>query len=545
LAAAEEELHKATWNDAWQHVSFLALARLAAIKKDYKDALYLIEKSLIKNYHSHTARALKAALLRLTGKEEAATICIKESLQIDHFNFGCHFENYLCCKQKGDAEAAEKYLLHLKKLLRNSFNNYAEYALDYQQAGMYAEAIELLSIYIAENEGTAISPMAFYYLFYYYKKTGDVVKATEFLQRAMNALPDYCFPNKLEDIIVLQAAIHDNFPDAKALYYLGNLWYDKRQYNEAIDCWERSVAIDNCFATVYRNLSLAYYNKLHKPGKALGFMENAFALDTTDGRVLMELDQLYKTLNRPVGERIQLLEKHPLLVNYRDDLYLEKITLLNCKGNYAEAKDLIAARQFHPWEGGEGKVVGQYLLCHIELARQALACGSYDTALSLLNDAQHYPVNLGEGKLYNAPENDIHYLEGCVLQAMGNEAEAKQKFVLATKGNSEPLQAIFYNDPQPDKIFYQGLAWEKLGYPKKAEAIFNRFISFAEEHLNDTIQLDYFAVSLPDLLVFEQNLDEKNKAHCFYLMGLGYLGLGKDDQTIEMFDKALSLDAYH
>jgi len=162
-----------------------------------------------------------------------------------------------------------------------------------------------------------------------------------------------------------------------------------------------------------------------------------------------------------------------------------------------------------------------------------------------LNDAHHYPVNLSEGKLYNAPENDIHYLEGCVLQAMGNEAEAKQKFVLATKGNSEPLQAIFYNDPQPDKIFYQGLAWEKLGYPKKAEAIFNRFISFAEEHLNDTIQLDYFAVSLPDLLVFEQNLDEKNKAHCFYLMGLGYLGLGKDDQTIEMFDKALSLDAYH
>lgn len=545
LAAAEEELHKATWNDAWQHVSFLALARLAAIKKDYKDALYLIEKSLIKNYHSHTARALKAALLRLTGKEEAATICIKESLEIDHFNFGCHFENYLCCKQKGDPVAAEKYLLHLKKLLRNSFNNYAEYALDYQQAGMYAEAIELLSIYIAENEGTAISPMAFYYLFYYYKKTGDVVKATEFLQRAMNATPDYCFPNKLEDIIVLQAAIHDNYPDAKALYYLGNLWYDKRQYTEAIDCWEKSLAIDNSFATAYRNLSLAYYNKLHKPGKALGFMEIAFALDTTDGRILMELDQLYKTLNRSVDERLQLLQQHPLLVNDRDDLYLEQITLLNCKGNYAAAKELIAARQFHPWEGGEGKVVGQYLLCHIELAKQALGDGNYENALALLKAAQQYPVNLGEGKLHNAPENDIHYLEGCVLQAMGNEAGAKQKFMLATRGNSEPAQAIFYNDPQPDKIFYQGLAWIQLGEQQKATTIFNRFISFAKAHLDDKIQLDYFAVSLPDLLVFEQDLDEKNNIHCYYLMALGYLGLGKDKLSMEMFDKVLTVNCSH
>ncbi len=545
LAEAEDVLHKATWNDAWQHVSFLTLARLAAIKKDYKDALYLIEKSLVKNYHSHTARALKAALLRYLGKENASIFCINESLQLDQFNFGCHFENYLVNIQKGDAAAAENYLLIIKKLLRNSFNNYAEYALDYSQAGMYTEAIELLRIYTVANEGTTVNPMAFYYLFYFYKKTGETAKASDCLQQAMKAIPDYCFPNKLEDIIVLQAAINNNNLDAKALYYLGNLWYDKRQYNEAIDCWERSVAIDNCFATVHRNLSLAYYNKLRNPGVAVSCMEKAFALDTTDSRILMELDQLYKTLNRPVGERIQLLEKHPLLVNYRDDLYLEKITLLNCKGNYAEAKDLIAARHFHPWEGGEGKVVGQYLLCHIELARQALANGWYDTALSLLNDAQHYPVNLGEGKLYNAPENDIHYLQGCVLQAMGNEAAAKQKFVLATKGTSEPLQAIFYNDPQPDKIFYQGLAWKKLGYQEKAEAIFHRFISFAQEHLNDEIHLDYFAVSLPDLLVFEQDLNEKNKAHCFYLMGLGYLGLGKDDQTIEMFDKALSLDAYH
>ena len=88
------------------------------------------------------------------------------------------------------------------------------------------------------------------------------------------------------------------------------------------------------------------------------------------------------------------------------------------------------------------------------------------------------------------------------------------------------MQAIFYNDPQPDKIVYQGLAWLKLNDPAKAKAIFERFIQFGEQHLNDPIKIDYFAVSLPDLLVFDQDLSLKNTIHCQYLIALGNLGLG-------------------
>src|SRR6202000_3531751 len=115
----------------------------------------------------------------------------------------------------------------------------------------------------------------------------------------------------------LQNAIAVNPADAKALYYLGNLWYDKRQYAEAIDCWERSAALDEFFPTVHRNLSLAYYNKLNQPERSLAEMEQAFKLDPTDSRVLMELDQLYKISGRPFAERLELLDQHPELVNER------------------------------------------------------------------------------------------------------------------------------------------------------------------------------------------------------------------------------------
>jgi tetratricopeptide (TPR) repeat protein len=190
----------------------------------------------------------------------------------------------------------------------------------------------------------------------------------------------------------------------------------------------------------------------------------------------MELDQLYKTTGRSFAERLHLLEQHPLLVEERDDLYLERVTLYNNLQQYKKAKELLAVRKFHPWEGGEGKVVGQYLLCHIELARQALARQEFQLAFDLLSATQTYPINLGEGRLYGAPENDINYLLGCVYEGWGQPGKATEKFREATIGSSTPVQAIYYNDPQPDKIIYQALAWQKLQQREKSRRIFEQFI---------------------------------------------------------------------
>ncbi|HAC43061.1 MAG TPA: hypothetical protein DCE73_07650, partial [Paraprevotella xylaniphila] len=104
--------------------------------------------------------------------------------------------------------------------------------------------------------------------------------------------------------------------------------------------------------TVWRNLSLAYYNKRNDPQKAVDTLEKAYRLDESDARILMELDQLYKRLGRPQAERLAFLEAHPAETESRDDLSIERITLYNQLGRYEEAKALIAARKFHPWEGG-------------------------------------------------------------------------------------------------------------------------------------------------------------------------------------------------
>ena len=542
IAEAYDAFYKATWNDAWQHSGFLSLARIACMQQRWADALQLVNRSLVRNYHSHTARHLKAVLLRKTNAVQLLPAFIAECLELDPFNFGCLFERCRLSQQQQAPEAGAAWQ-SFRSLLRDAVQNYLELSLDYAQAGLWNEATALLQFY-TDNTNTA-NPLVCYYLGWLAMQAGDEAGGKQWYATAAALPADGCFPNKAEEVLMLQSALQYNPADSHAAYLLGNLWYDKKQYTEAIACWEQCVQHNDRFATAYRNLSLACYNKLQQKERALQLMEKAFALDNSDARVLMELDQLYKILGRPAAERLALLEQYPALVEARDDLYLEKITLCNSLGQFETARQLLAQRQFHPWEGGEGKVVGQYLLCHAELAKQALLQQQYATAAGLLQHMEQYPHNLGEGKLYGTPENDRLYLQGCVQEGLGNSQEALRYFRAATEGNSAPAQAIYYNDPQPDKIIYQALAWQKLGEPAKAEQIFERFIRFGQEHLGDTIRIDYFAVSLPDMLVFDQDLQLRNRIHCQYLVALGQLGLGETTAALQGLQEVQQLDPHH
>lgn len=537
--------YKAVWNDAWQQAGYLNLAGIACEKGDFEEALDFINKSLLRNYHSHSARLIKAVVLRKLGKSTETKALLSESLEIDPFNYGCLYEQYLWYKADKEEEKAASALSCLLTRSRNWVHNFIEYAFDYAHAGLYREAMDFLQVHI--DQAPVQYPMVYYYMGWLADKEGETILAGQYFQKAAILNPDYCFPNRMEDVPVLTKALSYNPDDAKALYYLGNFWYDKRQYEEAIQCWERSAVADPRFPTVQRNLSLACYNKLHNPERALEYMEHAFQSDPADARVLMELDQLYRKLNKPHRQRLDLLESYLPLVESRDDLYLERIALYNLIGEYQSARELTGKYKFHPWEGGEGKVVGQYLISHIELAKEALANKKGDIALQLLEEAGTYPDNLGEGKLYGVQENDIYYLKALAYELSGNMSASNDYLKKATEGISIPVQAIFYNDPQPDKIFYQGLAWAKLGDRVKADAIFNTLIRFGEEHINDPITIDYFAVSLPDLLVFDADLNERNRIHCLYLQGLGYLGLGAayGGYADTCFAEVLKLDINH
>jgi tetratricopeptide (TPR) repeat protein len=540
LEEAFAAFYKAVWSAAWQDSGYYSLAQIACWKQSFAEALELVERSLIRNTRNYKARHLKTALLRKLGRLDDALIFAKETLSLDIADFGAQNEAYLLLLAQEVIGGAEEALGELSRFMRGDIHNYINLAADYAGCGLFDEAIEVLERIVPNPY-----PMSHYTLGYLYEQTGDPKKAKIHREAAQAAISDYCFPNSLFDLIVLQSAVTARQEDDKAHYYLGNWLYDKKRPEDAITHWKASSAIRNDFATVHRNLALAYFNKHNNAQAALVSLEKAFACERDDARVFFELDQLHKKLGYSPELRLANLEKHRTLVEKRDDLYLEYVTLLNAQDQHEKAIEAIADRNFHPWEGGEGKVTGQYVFAHIELGKRVLAKGGVERAVSLLEKALVYPVNLGEGKLTGAQENNIYYYLGCAYAGMGQSEQAKSYFSVAAQGLDEPASAMFYNDQPPDMIFYQGMAWLALQNAKEAKRRFNKLIDYAEKHMFDDVKIDYFAVSLPDFLVFEDDLNLRNQIHCRYMRGLGLIGLQQYKHARVELDEVLRLNMNH
>lgn len=519
---AFDAFYKSTWSAETQSAGFFWLARLACRRRDYEEALEYIEKSMIRNWHNMKGRTLKAAILRTLGVD--STTFVKECLKIDPLSQGCLYEQ---------AAATDDYDLWLKTM-RTESHNFKELAQEYIEAGLYEDAIRILRACPQKD------PICWYTLGYVYKQLKEGEKAKEAFENGEKSCPDYCFPNRVEEIRILHSVI-EALPEAPmAHYYLGNLLYDKKQYKEAAGHWATAAEEKEDLSPAYRNLAIYYYNKENDTPKAMEVMEKACALDPEYPRIWLEYDQLAARMNLPAEKRLEIMESHPAVTAGRDDLYLRYLTLLNDVGRYQEALDGLASRQFHPWEGGEGKVSSQYKYALTHLAMAKLDEKQPQEALKLLEATLSYPNNLGEGKLPNVPDNEAHYYMGLAYKQLGETEKAEEYFRLAASGPQEPGSVLYYNDQPSDFIYYQGLANMELGLDHEAKKSFHQLLTFGEQHLFDEVEYDFFAVSLPEIEVFQEDLELRNIQYCNYLRALGHLGLGENEKARELFREILA-----
>lgn len=539
---AYDMLYKSAWNNACKASAYFLLAQLDCRREQFEKALYHLGQSLANNASNSKAIALKVLVLHKLGhRKQALDLCIL-GIRSDQFNLLLYFEMIPLYKLAGDFEAAVTAQKSLLRIARSDSNNFISFANDLGMAGQYEEASAFLQM---GWENSVRDPILCYYLGWYAQKLGNAQAAREWIASASAAPGPVYFPNRVEDIAVLQFAVAAHSSESLAPYWLGCLWYDKKQYPEAMRCWEEAVERDETKPAPWRNLGIAWYNKYQQPKKAIECLEKAFALNANDARILMELDQLYKRTGKSPAARLAFLDRYVRQVGTRDDLYLENITLNNLLGHHEIALRLLLERRFHPWEGGEGRVAAQYRISLAEMAKSCLQLGQYGKATELLEKARVYPASLGEGKLAGTPENDVLYLLGLSFEYLHEMETAIQYYRAATIGLSEPAPAIFYNDPQPDAMFYQGLAWQKLQEEEVAQSLFAGLVEWGQQHMNDPAQIDFFAVSLPDLLVFDDDLDRRHRTHCTYMMALGYLGQKAYEEAARFFGQVLQADPSH
>jgi tetratricopeptide (TPR) repeat protein len=526
-AEAYDAFYKSVWNYAWKSASYFALASISIARGNLPLALEQVEKSLATNAENLKAHALKASVLRRMGREAEARAVIVETLALDPLDFRTMAERFLLSRERKDLE-------EYAGALKGDVQTLLDVAYDLAWSGLKDDSYDLLQAWMGEAERE--HPILLYTLSWLASSLDEERESSQYAAQAEAAGGRYCFPARLEEMIVLEDAVRRNSSCARAHYYLGNLYYDKRRYEEAIACWRRSVELDGGFSIPWRNLGIAEFNILHNPEAANRMYERALAANGDDARVLYEWDQLKKRAGLALHEeRLRCLDEHKDLVTRRDDLTVEYITLLNRDGQWQSALEILGSRRFSPWEGGEGLVSAQYVHAHRALGRAALAAGKAADALDHFEAARRYPENLGEGKHLLTLERDLDYFSGLAAEQEG-DAEVARRYWRAA---AAPLSALGVHS------YFQALALQALGEPGAAREVLASLAEFAQRQMKVEPKIDYFATSLPNLLLFDDDLGKRNRADSLLLAALANHGLGNVETAANHLEQVLADDPNH
>ncbi|WP_370673876.1 DUF5107 domain-containing protein [Pleomorphomonas sp. PLEO] len=518
--AAYDALYKATWNAAWRGPAHLALAEIDGTRGALEEALAHIDEALRHDIENSVARNLKAALLIKLERTAEADALLAEALARDPLDARARVLKGL--PLHGDDQ------LHL------------DVAIETARGGFVADALALLDARIAAV-GAATSPLLHYHAAALASRL--CLPAVRHLTAAAKASPDYCFPARLEDIAVLEAAIAANPADGRAPCYLGNLLYDRRRHAEAIAMWEKSVAVDPSWSIPWRNLGIGSFNIEGASDKAVAAYDKALAANPRDARLLFERDQLWKRIGRSPAERLTELETRLDLVATRDDLSVELSALYNQLGQPEKSAPLIAGRAFQPWEGGEGLALDQWVRSHLSLGRRALSAGRPDEAVAKFESALNPPQSLGEARHLLANQSDVHYWLGKALAAAGRDTEAKRWLTLAAEfaGDFLGMEVRAHSE----KTFFSALSLTALGRKAEAEKLLRDLRAYAEETMASPAKIDYFATSLPTMLLFDDDLQLRRRVSAHVMLAEAAIGLGDTTTGREHLQTVLKLDPNH
>jgi len=499
--------YKATWNYEWRAAAYYELATLDSRRGDFAKALMHLDASLETNSRNNKAHVLKALVAGKLG--ERALSNLAEQLRNDPLD---HWARHA----SGDIEGFLKYS-------RNDAQTVLDIAYDYIDAGFFAEAIGLLHLHHDREVPEAAVPNPLHRCQMTRYVLAWLEKDLSVLGSARELAADYFFPSRLHDQIVLEWALDQEGADPVAAYGIGNFLYDRKRHDEAIARWEEACGGDPAIATAHRNLGVAYWNTRRDGRAARTAYQNALRFAPSDPRILFEYDQLRKKLKDPSEERLSTLQANSELVIQRDDCTVELAALYNETGQPERALDTIVNRRFHPWEGGEGQVLRQYTNAHLLLGQKALDNSDPESALEHFELAVNIPQNLGEAYHLLQAKADVNYWTGIALRALGREEDARNYFKCSANESGD-FQAMSVT--RHSKLsYFRGLSLLELGRDEEAIILFEDLLTYAEGLLVERAEIDYFATSLPLLLVFEDDLDELQREDASRLIALAEEGL--------------------
>ncbi|WP_298456808.1 DUF5107 domain-containing protein [uncultured Cellulomonas sp.] len=527
---ARTALGAALWDASWQDAATVAGARLDLATGRTADAAEALTALLGRAPDHAQARALAAVAAQRSGDDARAVRILRAGLArnpLDAWGRDLGARCGLDVVPTGDPTTA------------------LDVALEYRAAGerdVAAQVLEHVTRLPTTRGQRNVAPLACLHRADLELARADDAAAERALEAARAMDRTWCFPSA-EDHDMLER-LRRRWPHDPLVAGLAGHWlYAAGRRDDAVVAWQTAASGDPTDPVVLRNLGVAAHNVLGDPHRAAEHYRRARAAAPDDARLLYEADQIEGRRGAEPAQRLATLLARPDLVARRDDLSTGVAELLTAVGRPGEALDVLAGRAFQPWEGGEGRVLDAWEEAHLGLARRALTCGEPDAAVEHATAALHPVASLGEARHPLATTAHLHLTLGDALAAAGRGDDARRAWQEAAThgGDFQGMQVHACSERTAASV----VALRRLGRHDDAARLRDVLAAYVEEQAAVTARVDYFATSLPTMLLFTSDMQHAHDTRVLVLRAqLAELD-GRRDDARTLAAEVLGRDPLH
>jgi hypothetical protein len=121
------------------------------------------------------------------------------------------------------------------------------------------------------------------------------------------------------------------------------------------------------------------------------------------------------------------------------------------------------------------------------------------------------------------------------------QANAHWRTAATFKGDFQEMSVRSFSE----MTYYSALSWRKLRHPSRATRLLRGLLDYAVALEKSEAKIDYFATSLPTMLLFEDDLQQRQVTTARFLQGQAWAGLGDGGKATRLLRAVLRRDPNH
>jgi len=166
-----------------------------------------------------------------------------------------------------------------------------------------------------------------------------------------------------------------------------------------------------------------------------------------------------------------------------------------------------------------------------------------DAAARHFRAALSAPENIGEASHLLANRSDIHYWLGLALHESGDTPGARSHWEKAAgfRGDFQGMSVRAFSE----MTYFSALSLRSLGRRAEAKRRLRGLLRYSRQLARKPAAIDYFATSLPTMLLFEDDLAERQRTTALFLAAQAQLGLGRREAGRILLREVLRRDPSH